>query len=186
MSLSKIGFVLLFLSGCLRLAGAAERPPQTPLPPQAPAVQTSPAGAKAAKACSCCEGGDCECGSACVCGLVAALAPTDGYAVAYERAVATGRPLVVWVGMPINYHYLSVERRLPSCIHCYVDKFPDAEPRSAVVASVEADGTMIRVDDLPNPTAAAIENALACHRQRRDSARQQFFGRLRGGCAGGG
>lgn len=156
------------------------RPSQTPLPPQAPTIKAAPTRAPA-KTCDCAFTGVCTCGEDCTCGIVVSnVAETKAYATAYERAISGDKPLVVWVGIGDR----SEEYRLPAFTHCRVARFPDAEPGTAVIAKVE-DGKLIRVDDLPNPTAGAIENALACHRARREPRGRIFTGFMRGGCSGG-
>src|SRR5207244_761624 len=45
------------------------------------------------------------------------------------RAVAEGRPLLVWVGL----HRPDLERARPDCLHHHCDRFPDAAPPCVVV-----------------------------------------------------
>jgi hypothetical protein len=181
MNLPRLLVVLfLFFLGACFATHAAERPPQVPRPPQAPEAKSTPKGTPV-KTCTCLVDGECTCGDACNCGAVAStLAETKAYARAYEQATETGKPLVVWVGIDDR----SEQQRLPQYVHCRVSRFEDAEPGTAVIAKVE-DGRLIRVDDLPNPTAGAIENAMACHRARRENRGRLFGGFLRGGCSGG-
>lgn len=67
------------------------------------------------------------------------------YAEAYHRALATGKPLLVWVGG--NFCPRCVDDSSGEFVHCFVPAFEDAVSPSIVVSVVDG-GQLLRVGDV--------------------------------------
>ncbi|MFO0806494.1 MAG: hypothetical protein U0791_25595 [Gemmataceae bacterium] len=83
--------------------------------------------------------------------LAMAFAPVKPtYAASYRRAVAEGKPLIVFVGQPAA--------AVPDCIVVAVEAFPEAAA-PAVIVGVPAPTGLRRIDLPGKPTANAIRAA---------------------------
>lgn len=110
----------------------SQAPPVISIPQQAPAV------------CDCKVTGVCTCGPDCRCELVNADVKGCCYVECRAQALASGKPLIVWVGCACVH----CERALPDCLHCHCDTFPDV-PGMGVVVSKPSGGRLLWLQTLP-------------------------------------
>lgn len=78
-------------------------------------------------------------------GLVVTREAFTSYGEAYRRAVADGKPLLVWVGD--SFCARCVRENAEEFVHCRQETFPGAAARSIVVAVPDGDG-LTRVGDV--------------------------------------
>jgi hypothetical protein len=82
---------------------------------------------------------------------LAAARREDPYAAARRRAVAEGRPLVVWVGC----HDARTEAATPGLLHVRVSRFPGVAS-TCVIFAYPSNGELWRAGDLPPAEATPL------------------------------